>query len=181
MAIECNKCFVRILVFLTTVFSQIHVVLGDNSNKDDDDGRVSVGAIVAAGVVGFIIVLVVVLLCFHECCTKPKRTVKPQRISVVGLTRHTVPPSRVIPTAPSMHSSRMCPVDPPPYIPYDDDPYDTKQNQSSNLFSRQLVSSSSHTTRPARYERHPPPVMPCTPLPNSERYKRTSDPPPYSG
>ncbi|XP_052063465.1 uncharacterized protein LOC127703086 [Mytilus californianus] len=163
------------LFFLITTFVQ--TVLGDDSSEDDGDGRVSVGAIVAAGVVGVFIVLVVVLLCFHECCTKPKRTVKPQRISVVGLSRHTGPPSRVIPTAPPMHSSGMCPVDPPPYRPYDD-PYETQQNQSSNLFSRQLVS---HTTRPSRFERHPPPVMPCTPLPNIERHQRTSDPPPYSG
>lgn len=82
--------------------------------------------------------------------------------------------------APSMHSSGLCPVDPPPYRPYVD-PYDTQHNQSSNLFSRQLASPSSHTTRPSGYERHPPPVMPCTPLPNIERYQRTSDPPPYSG
>ncbi|XP_063438876.1 uncharacterized protein LOC134720008 [Mytilus trossulus] len=176
MARESSLYFVRVLFFLITTL--LNTVLGDSSD-DDGNGRVSVGAIVAAGVVGFIIVLVVVLLCFHECCTKPKRTVKPQRISVVGLTRHTVPPSRVIPTAPSMHSSGMCPVDPPPYIPYVDDPYDTQHNQSSNLFSRQLSSSSS--TRPSRNERHPPPVMPCTPLLNIQRHQRSSAPPPYSG
>ncbi|VDI49721.1 Hypothetical predicted protein [Mytilus galloprovincialis] len=90
MARESSLYFVRVLFFLITTL--LNAVFGDSSD-DDCNGRVSVGAIVAAGVVGFIIGFI------HECCIKPMRTVKPQRISVVGLTRHTVPPSRVIPSA----------------------------------------------------------------------------------
>lgn len=76
-----------------------------------------------------------------------------------------------------MHSSGMCPIDPPPYRPYDD-PNGTQHDQSSNLFSRQWVSSGSMSSG---FERHPAPVIPCILLPNIERHHRTFDPPPYSG
>ena len=59
---------------------------------------VSIGVIVAVCIVGFLIALIAILLCFHDSCTKHQRSVKPERISVIGIGHHAIPPSRHMPS-----------------------------------------------------------------------------------